>query len=185
MALALDLPTPNPCSSLSLTLACRSSELPVPRYSCSRRGSTLACATALACSGLWRPICPNAQAAAACVCVLPYMWASEHVYVNEEGRGSAIIIDNTAVVVYSKWQFSFPCTSLLLTWMWSSVSSESVMPNWTTPCKGHTTNQSQLQLATPMNDAKETNCPLDPPCFKELWCIAYSSKPSFTVATNS
>ena len=96
-------------ASCPLTLACRSSELPVPRYSCRRRGSTLACATALACSGVWRPICPSAQAAAACVYVGECVWLCVCVCMCVcvsacvcEGvvvwRGSAIITDSTATV---------------------------------------------------------------------------------------
>ena len=48
------------------TLACKSSELAGSKCSSSSRGNTLVPATALACSGVCRPICPSAQHTAAC-----------------------------------------------------------------------------------------------------------------------
>lgn len=47
------------------TFSCRSSEPSDFKYNCSSVGSTLAAATALACSPVCLPICPNAHAVAA------------------------------------------------------------------------------------------------------------------------
>ena len=52
------------------TFVWRSSEASARRKHCKSFGRTLATATALACSGVCRPICPSAHAAAAC------MWSS-------------------------------------------------------------------------------------------------------------